>query len=188
MKSLAGDGGEDAERDWAKGVVAGPRLETGPLSAPEAAQLTAFAGKGIGEVLKVFALLISGGFAHPLLPETGDRRPAVALNAEIARRNAAGDAIQLLAAPAIGSAVVSDLVETLIVGELLADRPADPVQLTDHVAAALARTGRNAQRQGQPLADAAEARQEIGNAVAVVLEKRLGLLQTLGICPGDAPG
>jgi len=109
-------------------------LEAGPLSLQTAHRLPVFAGKPIGDVLQIFVLLVSQGHAHLLLPQAADRRRAAAFNAEIAHRNTAGGNILCLVAPAIGSAISSDLIETLVVGELLAGAPRDPERLVSHVA------------------------------------------------------
>ena len=163
------------------------RLSHGPLSLREARAMPQFAGSAVTELLQAATLLVSGGYAHPLLPAVdGDAGEAALaagrrLNVVIARMNADGGAIAHLCAPLAGTAIPADLVETLAVGEILAGRPAEREQITDTVAAALARTGRHVQADGKPVIDAAEARRVISTAVEAALGPRAPLHRRLGI-------
>ena len=76
--------------------------------------------------MQAFTLLVAGGYAHPMLPEGGTaagREAARRLNLAIAQANANAADLPRLGAPAIGSAVGGDILETLVVGELLAGKP-----------------------------------------------------------------
>jgi SAM-dependent methyltransferase len=162
-------------------------LEDGPLSIKIAREAPAFAGRPLVELMQAFALLVSGGYAHPMLPEGGTAAGQATvrrLNLTIARAN--GDAAELprLAAPAIGSAVGVDMLETMVVGELLAGRPADVDPLAAEVLAVLVRSGRNVQRDGKPVTDQLEARQIVADAIRTMIERRFPVLRRLGMLEG----
>jgi SAM-dependent methyltransferase len=162
-------------------------VDAGPLNVQAARELPAFAGRHLVEVMQAFALLVAGGCAHPMLPEGGTaagRDAARRLNVAIALANANGADLPRLAAPAIGSAVGVDFLETLVVGELLAGRPADVGMLTEQLMAVLVRNGRSIQRDGEPVRDPAEARQVVADAVRGILEQRLPVLRGLGVLDG----
>jgi hypothetical protein len=162
-------------------------LEDGPLSIKIAREAPAFAGRPLVELMQAFALLVSGGYAHPMLPEGGTAAGQATvrrLNLTIARAN--GDAAELprLAAPAIGSAVGVDMLETMVVGELLAGRPADVDPLAAEVLAVLVRSGRNVQRDGKSVTDQLEARQIVADAIRTMIERRFPVLRRLGVLEG----
>ena len=73
------------------------------------------------------------------------------LNLTIARANASAADLPRLAAPAIGSAIGVDILETLLVGELLAGKPADVGALAAELVGMLGRSGRSVQRDGKPV-------------------------------------
>ena len=103
-------------------------LDAGPLSVRQARASPAFAGRPLVELMQAFTLLVAGGYAHPMLPDggtTAGHEAARRLNLAIARANANAADLPRLAAPAIGSAIGVDILETLLVGELLAGKPAD---------------------------------------------------------------
>ncbi len=134
-------------------------IDEGPLSIRTARQSPGFAARPLVELMQAFALLVSGGYAHPMLPEGGTaagRDAARRLNQAIAQANADAADLPRLAAPAIGSAVGVDMLETMVVGELLAGRTADVDPLAAEVLAVLARSGRNVQRDGKPVTDPVE--------------------------------
>jgi SAM-dependent methyltransferase len=85
------------------------------------------------------------------------------------------------AAPAIGSSIGADVLETLLVGELLAGKPADVGALAGELMAVLGRSGRSVQRDGKPVTDVDEARQIVTEVVAGMLERRVPLLRGLGV-------
>ena len=85
-----------------------------------------------------------------------------------------------LAAPAIGSAIGVDILETLVVGELLAGKPADVDALTAEVLAVLGRSGRSVQRDGKPVTDQGEARQIVADAIRSMIERRFPVLRAAG--------
>jgi Predicted methyltransferase regulatory domain len=159
-------------------------LEKGSLSVRQARESPAFAGRPLAELMQAFTLLVAGGYAHPMLPEsvaTSSGQAAQRLNGAIAEANAQAAELPRLAAPAIGSALPVDILETLLVGELLAGKPADVATLSAELLAALGRSARRVQRDGKPVTDPAETRQVVTEAVATALERRVPLLRRLGV-------
>jgi len=164
-------------------------LDAGPLSIRQAREMPAFSGRPLVELLQAFTLLASGGYAHPLLPQGGTaagHETARRLNLAIAAANADGADMPRLAAPAIGSAVGIDLLETLVVGDLLAGKPPDVDGLAANVSGMLARSGRNVQREGKPVTDPAETRQIVTDLVRRTIEVRLPILRGLGVLGASA--
>jgi SAM-dependent methyltransferase len=162
------------------------RMETGPLSVREARELPPFAARPLAELMQAFTLLISGGYAHPLLPGRGTpagHEAARRLNLAIVAANAVGADMPRLAAPAIGSAIGIDLLETLLVGELLGGRSHDVDALANVMVGTLARTGRSVQREGKPVTDPTETLRIVTEATRRSLETRLTILQGLGVLP-----
>ena len=159
-------------------------LDSGPISVRQVRESEAFIGRQPMELLQAFALLVSGGYAHPMLPDggtTAGREASRRLNQAIARTNSNANDLRWLAAPAIGSANGAEMLETLLVGELLAGKPAEVEPLTADFLAVLARTGRNVQREGIPVTDPAESHGIVTEAVSVLLQRRLPLLRNLGV-------
>jgi SAM-dependent methyltransferase len=159
------------------------------LSLLEAAPLTlqtarSSAGPGMlptKESVEAFAMLITGGFAHPAVPGTPAIASARGLNMEIARRNGLGHTLPWLAAPAIGSAVPADPIQIAMVADRLAGEVRSPEAMTEHLISVLAPSGRTVQRDGQPVTDPAQVRAILAEQVAVFqrtqhLSRRLGLL------------
>jgi SAM-dependent methyltransferase len=162
-------------------------LDAGPLSVQQVQAAPGFAGRPLVELMQAFTLLVSGGFAHPMLPDGGTaagREGARRLNQVIARANANAADLPRLAAPAIGSAIGADLLETLLVGELLAGRPADLEPLVAEILAVLGRSGRSVQRDGKPITDPVESRQIVTDAIRAMLERRVPVLRNLGVLGG----
>jgi len=162
-------------------------LEAGPLNVQQARQSPAFVGRPLVELMQAFTLLVAGGYAHPMLPDGGTAAGHEAtrrLNAAISRANASAADLPRLISPTIGSAVGADVLETLLVGELLAGKPVDINAIATEVLGALARSGRSVQREGKAVTDAAETIRIITDAVANMLERRVPLLRRLGILPG----
>jgi SAM-dependent methyltransferase len=159
-------------------------LDSGPLSVSRVREAPAFAGRPLVELLQAFTLLVSGGYAHPLMPDGGTaaaREASRRLNQAIVRANGNAADLPRLAAPAIGSAVGTDILETFVVGELLAGRSADVEPLTTEVLATLGRSGRSVQREGKPVIEPTEARQIVLDAIRTVIERRVPILRTLGV-------
>jgi SAM-dependent methyltransferase len=162
-------------------------LDAGPLSVRQASQSPAFAGRPLVELMQAFTLLVAGGYAHPMLPDGGTKAghdAARRLNQAIARANASAADLPRLAAPAIGSAIGMDILETLLVGELLAGKPADVGALATELVGVLGRSGRSVQRDGQPVTDQAETLRIVTEAVVGLLERRVPVLRRLGVLAG----
>ncbi|HET8996046.1 MAG TPA: class I SAM-dependent methyltransferase [Acetobacteraceae bacterium] len=163
------------------------RLAEGPVSVGELQASDAFAGRPPVEVLQAISLMIAGGYAHPLLPDGGSaavRQSTRALNQAIAALNADGGELPQVALPLLGSAIPVDAVETLLLGELLAGKPAEPQGLVADLLSLLARAGRTLQRDGKPVTDAAEAGGLAADLVQQFLRQRLPLLRSLGVLDG----
>jgi len=161
-------------------------LASGPLTLAEARQAAAFATRPVGDVLQAFMLLTGGGFIHPMLPDPAAGQGATrALNRAIARANADGMDMPRLAAPAIGSVIPADTLETLVVARLLDGAAADAAALAAHVLDVLRRSGRSLQRAGSAVDDPGEAKRLVGELVGNTLGPRLELLRLLGVV-GDA--
>jgi SAM-dependent methyltransferase len=159
-------------------------LEAGPISVRQARVAPAFVGRPLVELMQAVTLLVAGGYAHPLLPDGGSaagHEAARRLNLAIARANANAADLPRLAAPAIGSSIGADILETLLVGELLAGKPADAGALVGELVAILGRSGRSVQREGQPITDPAETLRIVSEAVVGLLERRGPLLRRLGV-------
>ena len=159
-------------------------LETGPINVRQVRESPGFAERPLVELMQAFTLLVSGGYAHPMLPDRGTlagRDAARRVNQVIARAN--GDAADLprLVAPAIGSAIAADALETLVVGEMLAGQTADADRLADATLVVLGRSGRSVQREGKPVTDPAEARVIVVDAIRSMLERRVPVWRNLGV-------
>jgi SAM-dependent methyltransferase len=161
-------------------------LSTRPLSIREARQSPAFASRPLVELMQACTLLVAGGYAHPSLPDgmmSAGKETAWRLNLVIAGANARGAELPRLAAPAIGSAISADILETLLVGELLAGKPARINSLATELVHLLGGSGRSVQRDGRAITDPAETLQIVTEAVALILERRLPRLRQLGVAP-----
>jgi len=159
-------------------------LETGPISVREVRALPAFAERPLVELMQAFTLLVSGGYAHPMMPDGGSaagREASARFNQAIARANADASDLPRLVAPAIGSAIGVDVLETLLVGALLNGRPAEVDTLADELAVVLGRSGRSVQHQGKPVTDPVEARQMLTEAIRGIMERRVPILRSLGM-------
>ena len=159
-------------------------LEAGPVSVGQALATPPFAGRPLLELLQAMTLLIAGGYAHPVMPDglsKAARDSGAGLNSAIARLNGNGGDMPRICLPATGSAMNVDLLETLAIGEILSGQPADPVGLTAAVQAALARSGRSVQKEGQPVTDPVEAARIVTDALRNVVERRLPILRRMGV-------
>ncbi len=159
-------------------------LETGPISVRQVRESPTFAGRPLVDLMQAFTLLVSGGYAHPMLPDRGTaagRDAARRINQVIARANGDAGDLPRLVAPALGSAISADVLETLVVGELLAGRTADADQLADTMLMVLGRSGRSVQREGKPVTDPVEARVIVLGAIRGMLERRAPVLRNLGV-------
>ena len=161
-------------------------LETGPVSIRDVRLLPDYAGRPLVELLQVAALLIAGGFAHPVLPggdEAVVRDRVAGLNRAISAINADGGDLPRLVAPLIGSVLNADLLEILTVGALLDGHEPGLEPLVDTVSRAVARSGRSMQRDGQPVSDPAASAAIIREALGTATDSRLPVLRGLGVLP-----
>jgi hypothetical protein len=157
-------------------------LRHGPVSVRALREAPPFAARPAVEVLQAVSLLIAGGYAHPVLPDpAAGRDGARRLNRTVAAVNAGGGDLPRLVMPLIGSSLQVDVVETLLAGELLAGKPADPAALTTDLLALLSHGDRTMQRDGKPLTDPADIRQLAGELVRQFLDQRVPVLRGLGV-------
>ncbi len=159
-------------------------LETAPLTLRSVSAVSEFAQRTLVEVMQAFTLLVSGGYAHPLLPAsvtTAAMPTTRALNLAIARANANAADLPRLIAPAIGTAVGGDVLETLIIGELLEGQPEDLELLTTRMLEVLGRSGRHVHQEGTPVTDPQEARRIVGDGIRALFERRLPYLRRVGV-------
>ena len=159
-------------------------LQHGPLSLGQAHEAPAFVNRPLVELMQAFTMMVAGGYAHPVLPggvTAAARETSARLNLAIARANGIGADLPRLAAPAIGSAIVVDVVESLLVGELLAGGPMDAKALVGPILSTLTRAGRNVQRDGKVVTDTAQASAILTDAIHNMIEKRVPLLRALGV-------
>jgi SAM-dependent methyltransferase len=162
-------------------------LEAGPISVRQVRDLPAFAARPLVELMQAFTLLVAGGYAHPMLPDGGTAAGHEAgrrLNLAISQVNASAADLPRMAAPAIGSAIGADILETLLVGELLAGKPADVGALATELVGLLGRSGRSVQRDSKPVSDQAETLRIVTEAVVGMLERRVPVLRRLGVLAG----
>jgi ubiquinone/menaquinone biosynthesis C-methylase UbiE len=158
-------------------------LRQGPATVAELRR--ASPARPVGEILQALTLLASGGFVHPMMPDpVGGLATSQALNRRFAQANGDGADMPRLAAPAIGSIMSADVIETLVVGRLLDGAAEDVTSLADAVIQSLQRAGRSLRREGKVLEDPVEVRQQAEELVRGVLGPRVALLRSLGCLPG----
>lgn len=179
LSVACGVGQLNARRDICDPLL--ERLLAGPLTVGEARDLPALRHAPLTDVLKAFALLVSTAHALPVLAAPSDGAAARRFNAAVAALNAIGGDLPWLASPLAGTALPADVLETLIVGEMLAGRGTDAAALTACVFSQLQRSDRSMQRDGHPVADEAAARGLVGETVAAMLAQRGSLFRRLGI-------
>lgn len=148
------------------------RVLAGPASVPDLVQAGSFVA---GDVLQAVTLLMAAGLVHPMLPSAvaeAGRATTRGLNRAIGALNGAGGEIGSLASPVLGTAVVCDLLETLVVGALLDGVRETIPALAAEVLRRLASGGRNVQRDGQVVTDAAEALEAMSRSIGDMIERR----------------
>lgn len=162
------------------------RLALGPLPFDELRATGTLAGQPLSEVLQVLAFLLTGGLALPSQPDMAGAAAtpgAEALNRRIGLANAGGANITALVSPKLGTAIVADVVETLLL-LALSQGETGAAALTAHVLELLGKSGRSVLKDGAVVADASQAREVMGATVARMLAERVGLFRKLGILPG----
>lgn len=158
-------------------------LREGPVSLDDLRR--ADPTRAIGDWMQSLTLMMGAGHIHPMLPDpVAGQATARALNQWIARANGNGADMPRLAAPAVGSMIPADLLETLVVGQLLDGAAADTASLAQRVVAQLKHAGRSLQRDGQPLEKPKEIDEHARKLVTDVLTGRGPLLRALGVLGG----
>jgi SAM-dependent methyltransferase len=154
----------------------------GPVTLATVRQAEAFAARPTGEMLQALILLVAGGYIHPLLPDpAAGQATARALNRAIARASADGLDVPRLAAPAIGSVISADALETAVIGQLLDGAAADETALATHGLELLRRTGRTLRWEGEVVEDPIESRRRATELVRRMLGPHAALLRALGV-------
>lgn len=159
-------------------------LQPGSQTIRQLRDSPAFAGRPMPELMQAFTLMVAGGYVHPMLPEAvaaAGRESARRLNQTIAGINTDGGVLPGLAAPGIGASVGADILETLLVGALLAGQAKDVERLAADALAILGRSGRTVQKEGKPVTDPAEALAIVRDAVVNFLERRVPVMRRLGV-------
>jgi hypothetical protein len=153
-----------------------------PVTLATVRRAEALAARPTGELLQALTLLVAGGYIHPLLPDpAAGHATARALNRAIARASADGLDMPRLVAPAIGSVIPADALETAVIGQLLDGAAADDTALTAHVLEVLRRTGRTLRWEGEVVEDPIESRRRAADLVRAMLGPRATLLRALGV-------
>jgi SAM-dependent methyltransferase len=162
------------------------RISLGALSVAELSSLPEFADLGIAGLLETLTMLTTGGYLHPLLPQTVRTKSchsAEMLNRVLIEMNLSGSELARLAVPAMGSSLPSDLLEMSVIGSLLDGVPSDPGHLAQVTLQRLATTGRGMQHDGKQVTDPAEALKLATDVVTQILATRAALHRRLGILP-----
>lgn len=162
-------------------------LEAGPLTIAQARTIQPFASRPMVELLQAVALLISGGYAHPGLPNGASveaRQATAGLNRAVAAANADGAEMPRLASPVLGTALTVDVTETLVAGALMAGQQPEVESLAAELEALLRRGGRTLQKDGQQVTEPAKATELATAIVRHILDNRAPLLRRLGVLEG----
>jgi Predicted methyltransferase regulatory domain/Methyltransferase domain len=159
-------------------------LEQRPPTLRQMWQIPALGERSLAELMEAVTFLVAGGYAHPTTQISGTAasfQAARRLNLAIAHGNREGAETTWLAAPAIGSALPVDLLETLVVAELLSGREVEPDRFAARIVALLGQSGRGFQREGRPITDPTEVRLLVVELVRGSVDRRIPMLRRVGI-------
>jgi hypothetical protein len=154
------------------------------LSLGDTHRLGGPANRPLTETMQVFATLVGGGLALPLLPEGASasaRQAARTYNLSLAETIAQGGEAAQLAAPAFGAAIHASIVEVLVVLAILSGQTLALGALTRHVRLVMERLGRAVLNEGQAVADPADADRIIGATVQKIIDRRVRFFRMLDI-------
>jgi len=155
-------------------LASGPRTLRGLLTIPAIAEL------GWARTIQALSVLIGAAYVSPCLDEKGDakrRESTRRFNRAVMELARDSNDIQALASPVTGGGVGVDRFEQLFLLERQ-NKEADPAE---RVSQTLARLGQRLLRDGKPLVTAEENLAELRTRYADFLEKRLPLLEQLGV-------
>ncbi|WP_051341594.1 class I SAM-dependent methyltransferase [Azospirillum halopraeferens] len=178
VRTAAGEAAADA-------AVARPLVDRLWRDGPQ--PLSAFAGGpgGTDALLAAVAVLVQGGQIHPLARPADERARAVArrFNGAVCEATRGGRDPGFLAAPAIGSGLPAGPLEQAVYRALLLRGAGcdDDAALADAVLPELERAGRPLLRDGRPIADPAERREELRARLAVHRARRRPVWHALGM-------
>lgn len=134
------------------------------------------------DLLQAVALLVLGGQIHPAAPvDEAARAIARRFNGAVCAKTRRGGAMGFLAAPGIGSGLAAGVMEQ-VVYTAMQENPGAGVR--DLAAAALPHLeamGRPLLRGGRPIADSAEAREELASRLLRHRERRVPVWRALGV-------
>ena len=155
-------------------------LAAGPRTLRQMVADPVIAGLGWARITQALTILVGTGHLHPALPADGDAeraRRTAAFNTAVMERAKSADDFHALASPVTGGGIPVDRVEQLfLLGHQ--GKNADPVTFTWDTLAAL---GHRLNKDGKPLATAEENLAHLRERFGAFTEKRLPVLQKLGI-------
>lgn len=149
-------------------------------------QLPELSRRPAADLLQAMLLLLSNGMVRPMLPETVRHRsmaPTLRLNLAMAEADVMGADLRRLACAGLGGDIVVDPIEVLVAREHLAGRSIAPADAAERVVAALMRTGRSLQKDGQPVLDMDHARTLMMETVSGIVANRFPVFTRLGALP-----
>ena len=158
----------------------GPRRIGAILADPRVGNLT------VPQMIEIGSMMINAGQIHPVL---GARDPQTALhgtralNVALVRAAMHSSPVDVLAAPAIGGAVLVDFVDTIAVGALMDPPDAEPTMesLSPLIRGVMRSIGRRLVVDKRVMADEAENDAEADLRLSTFLSQRLPLYRQLGI-------
>jgi hypothetical protein len=150
------------------------RLRSGPMPVAELR-------RAVGDAhvtVEVISVLAATNIAHPTpspQPDAAQMRATAALNRELDRHNRQGGAIHFQMAPCLGTALVVDAIETMIV-QAFGDGEIEAL-----VTRLMSEGGRPLLQDGKPFEDVESHRRAWRTLVETFMKQRLGLFQRAGI-------
>jgi SAM-dependent methyltransferase len=160
-------------------------LRKGPISVRDVRALPAFADLPFEEAMASLALLVSSGHAAPLVPawqesDTGER--ARRMNMALIADNRRGYAHPFLVAPALGTEIAVEFVESLTIGHVFDGAEHSVSVLTELVMGDLIAQQRHVIEDGTEIVDDGAAREVVERRVERALGRVEGVLTRLGVC------
>lgn len=155
------------------------------ITAADVRALPAFAELPFEEAMASLALLVSAGHAAPVVPgwrESGTAERANRMNRALIADNRLGHSHGFLVAPAIGTEIAVEFVESLAIGHVLDGAERSAGVLTDLVVGDLRRQQRHVIEDGVEVSDEAAERAVVERRVVLALGRVEGVLTRLGVC------
>lgn len=138
------------------------------------------------DLLHTVALLVLGGQIHPAASPAGPvdeaaRAVARRFNAAVCAKTRRGGTMGFLAAPGIGSGIPAGVMEQVVLTAMLESPAAGVEALAAAVLPHLEALGRPILRAGQPIADPADARDELAARLRRHRDRRVPVWRALGV-------